>query len=121
MQVIDVKPAFTLRSPLTQQLYDFDRKRNIRKLEDEPSIREFKNWRVIENKYPYDKIAVKHHLLLANSGAFSMNDLTRAETVELIDLLTGQLSMEYDVVMYNMPAKQSVKNLLHFHLCTYIS
>lgn len=80
-----------------------------------PSLVEYEYWRIVDNEYPYDRIASTHHLLMPKRCCDD-NDLTVAEHAELIALRDTVLNDQYDCMVVNMPKYTSVKQHFHYHL-----
>jgi len=85
-------------------------------IKNSPAILEFKEWRVINNRFPYDTIAKVHHLLVPKRQFVNMLDMNEYERAELDGLLAHELGETYDMIAYNFPKNQSVKSWLHYHL-----
>ena len=86
-------------------------------LSEEPALRVWKYWRLIENAFPYD-IAFKVHHLLIPIRVIAKGQLNIAEKEEL-EIILDLLSDEYDCYLENFVSKQSIKNHYHLHLLTY--
>lgn len=82
---------------------------------DEPAIKEWNGWRLIENAYPYDLIFKKHHMLIPT------NEATQASRLHSSGLhrILKNLSSDYDLWFVNMPHRRSIKGLFHIHLVSY--
>jgi diadenosine tetraphosphate (Ap4A) HIT family hydrolase len=78
--------------------------------------KEFKYWLIIENRFPYSLIAEGHHLLSTKRHIKCINELTNNEEIELKNILhqINTAQMDYDMISYNTPKRQSIP--LHFHL-----
>lgn len=101
----------SLRKKSTEQAYQDDKANgNTIPLDEEPAIQEFEKWRLIDNRYPYDAVFEKHHMLIPTEGYHQT--VRDADLHEILDLLAS----EYDFWFVNFPHRQSVKNLLHIHL-----
>lgn len=74
------------------------------------------NWAIKQNRYPYDE-AWEHSEMLVFSRACSWADLTKAERLELMELMPWLLT-EYDAVKFNGVRLQSVRAIPHIHLLT---
>lgn len=108
----------TLRKRRTELRYWIDRKlKRTRTIAEEPSIIEFKYWRLIKNRYPYDaRCSVSHMLLPKRVFADYDVSATFAEQEEFKHL---KKTLNYDFVLWNMPAKQTQPKHFHVHLLTY--
>lgn len=96
-----------LRSPQTEQKYQDDLK-NSRTvgLWEEPSIYETKDFKIINNKYPYDLICSKHLLLLSK--------ISKEEA--FYHACKYATENDYDYVLWNTPKQQSVPSVIHIHI-----
>ncbi len=86
-------------------------------LHEEPHLRQWKHWKIIDNAFPYDVAFSTHHLLLPKR-VVPENELTGTERAELEKILEA-VSDEYDCLLVNFISKQSVRNHFHVHLMTY--
>lgn len=78
-------------------------------------IKEFESWVIIENKYPYDAIAITSHLICTKREvAFKWELLTEEERDELERIKKDYLGLHYNVIWENLPKGQTVPG--HFHL-----
>jgi len=108
----------TLRTHKSEQAYQEELlKRSDRDLSDDPSIREWEHWRIIENLFPYDAAFKVHHLLLPKRRVSEI-ELNEEEKKEL-EVILQELTDVYSFWMVNFKAKQSIKNHFHIHLLTY--
>ena len=80
-----------------------------------PSIADYTHWRVIPNDFPYDRLAITHHLLIPKRCC-NDNELTADEHAELINLRDTVLNDSYDSMVVNMPKFTSIKQHFHYHL-----
>jgi len=81
-----------------------------------PSLVEFKEWRIIDNTFPYDTIAKTHHMLVPKRQFARPLHMDEYEVAELEGLLEHVLPETYDMIALNFPRQQSVKDWLHYHL-----
>lgn len=82
---------------------------------DAISIEEFKYWRIINNDFPYDRVAKKHHMIIPLRHT-NGEDITEAEQQELRELQHTRLNEEYMYMMQSLPSKMSIPSHLHYHL-----
>lgn len=80
----------------------------------DPRLKEWKNWFLVDNKYPYDMAFSVHHLLLPIREVPEA-DLSRDEKEELEEILK-ELSTQYHSRLVNYPSNQSVRYHFHIHL-----
>jgi diadenosine tetraphosphate (Ap4A) HIT family hydrolase len=105
-----------LRTIKTREAYANRRKEvdtKATKLEHLPSIREWALFRLVENEYPYDKIAKTHHMLLPKNGAKRWEDLSGASQEEFHEILE-EIGGDYNFMMLALRS-QSVPSILHWH------
>jgi len=86
-------------------------------LHHEPTLRSWKLWRVIDNRFPYSGAFQTHHLLIPKRPV-ATNELNHEEKTELDEILQ-EVSGSYDCYLVNFPSKQSVTNHYHVHLLKY--
>jgi hypothetical protein len=90
------------------EAFDFD---------DETILREFEHWIIIENRFPYDRMARTNDMLVSKRPLQSRYNGTREEQEEF-DTIMKLLAKEdfYDAYMENFPKIKSVKKYPHLHL-----
>ena len=81
----------------------------------DPSIKEFAYWRIIDNLFPYDKIASTHHMLIPKRHVIE-KDLTEEEKAELYSIKYGYVNDNYEFVMEVVPKGKTLPPHLHLHL-----
>lgn len=81
-------------------------------------IREFDHWLLIENLFPYDRIAEVHHLLVPKRVFPFGEPLSVEEVGELADI-KEELGSNYDALAENFPRNRSVPGHFHLHLLVY--
>ncbi len=64
---------------------------------DGEAIKEFRFWKVMQNRFPYDKIASTHHMLLPLQHTTDL-ELTNEERQELQTIKAGYVQ-EYDYMI----------------------
>lgn len=80
-----------------------------------PSIKEFRYWRIINNTFPYDRIAEIHHMIIPKRCIVE-SELSEDEVQELRKLKTKQINNDYEFIMEATKKKKSIPGHLHFHL-----
>jgi len=109
----------TLRTEETQRIYDEYKKVGGLNgacvlCEIEP-IKEFKYWKIAKNRFPYDKIADPHDMIIIKRHV-SVNEITGEEWMEYNSL---KQSGEYIDKNYDFVFESTVKVMTvpaHFHL-----
>lgn len=80
---------------------------------ESPSIREFTHWRIIDNKFPYDRIAKTHHMILPIKH-LSEAEITAELWMEYQQLKKGYLNEQYEFIIELTLKKRTIP--AHFHL-----
>lgn len=78
------------------------------------TIKEFVHWRIIDNAYPYDAVAEKHHMIVTKEHV-DENDLSQTAAKELLNL-KPQLSDDYMYLLESLPKQKSIPRHHHLHL-----
>lgn len=80
-------------------------------------VKEFDNWVIIENDFPYDAVATVHHMISTKRETpFDWKLLNEQEREELQKLREGYIQENYDVVYENLPKGQTIPGHFHLHL-----
>jgi len=89
----------------------------LKPLEEEPVLREWKYWKLIENRFPYDMIYSVHHMLIPKRTVSHRQHLFISEDMELKKII-NQFDDDgyYDGVLDNFKGRRSVHNIYHVHL-----
>lgn len=80
-----------------------------------PSIKEFTYWRIIDNKFPYDRVADIHHQLVPKRHV-TFDNVSQEEKEEMENLITGDLNSTYAMCALALPNTQSIPSHVHYHL-----
>jgi diadenosine tetraphosphate (Ap4A) HIT family hydrolase len=78
------------------------------------SLADFKHWRIIPNRFPYDLVAKEHHMLIPNRHVIE-HELTDEERKELLTLKHEHLE-KYDYFIEANDGKKSIPEHFHLHL-----
>jgi len=111
----------TLRTKKTQTRYDIYRNNNKKAacyLCKAKSLYNFKKWKIVENEYPYDFIASRHHMITLKKHT-GEEKLTKAERDEFTEIKRQFLNSNYDMLFENTDKKKSIKNHYHLHMMDY--
>jgi hypothetical protein len=85
----------------------------------EPSLREWKHWRLIDNLFIYDGIADKHDMLIPKRVFPDLLD-ANAQEFEELRIIKSQLGSEgeYHVFIESLPenTSRSIKSHCHLHV-----
>jgi diadenosine tetraphosphate (Ap4A) HIT family hydrolase len=80
------------------------------------TLAEFTYWRLVENDFPYDRVAEVHHMIIPMRHT-SGEDLSGEEESELSHLLKTDLNTRgYNYFMQSLPSNMSIPAHLHYHL-----
>jgi hypothetical protein len=97
---------------------DKQEKPGCRLCNDTESIREFEYWRLMPNKFPYDRFCSKSDMLVTKRHT-DETGLTKQEREEYFKLKSEVLVDEYDSVLDHLPKQKSIPNHCHFHLISF--
>ena len=84
---------------------------------DEPRIKQWQYWALIDNAFPYGAAFRVHHLLIPKR-VVSEQALNAQEKEELPKVL-AELGQTYDCHLTNFSKNQSIKSHYHIHLLIY--
>lgn len=109
----------TLRTAKTEKIYAEHKKNgglsNGCPLCLESAIKEFKYWRIIDNKFPYDKIAEVHHMITPKRHV-AEGSLDEEEKEELYKIKTTYVAKNYDFIIEASPRLKTIPAHFHLHL-----
>lgn len=88
--------------------------------EKELLIKEFKYWMVLENRFPYDKIAEISHMLAPKRHVSGEENLSTQEKDELLEIKKNHLE-NYSVIIESTPNATTRPDHYHLHLLKYYS
>lgn len=80
-----------------------------------PLIKEYEFWTLVRNEFPYDKILIKHDLLVPKRRFPNVGDMEDMEFHELLDLKEYILNKKYDAFVENTKSKRTVTDHFHIH------
>lgn len=84
---------------------------------ENPKIKEFTHWAIVNNDFPYDAVATTSHMIFTKrSIPFDWKLLTKEEKEEFEHLKETYLKDNYDVVYENLPKGQTIPGHFHLHL-----
>lgn len=109
----------SLRTEAGEEAYlEAQIKGRLTPLNNEPKIKyapEFIWWRVIENKFPYDRHHTKHDLVVLKREC-DFSELSLVEIMELFGKILPWANGSYDKVSLNLQRQRSIHGVPHFHL-----
>jgi hypothetical protein len=107
----------TMRTPETQQKYhDLIAAGGLKEgcaLCGAPALKTFTYWKIVENTFPYDKVAKVHHMILPLRHA-SESEITPEEWEEYREIKSGYVQTEYEFIVE--PTKKMKSIPAHFHM-----
>jgi diadenosine tetraphosphate (Ap4A) HIT family hydrolase len=108
----------SLRTPKNEKIYQEFLKSNKNRcpfcLKD-LLVKEFKFWILVENKFPYNKIAVTHHLLAPKIHIAEFEELKNWQREELKEIIK-KIEKNYSYISLNVKKKRTIKDHFHLHL-----
>jgi hypothetical protein len=111
-------PSSTYRSPETEKRYRAflaTVPEDMCLLCRKPSKREFTHWRIVENSFPYDRIARVHDMLLPKEHK-AEHELSHEEWLEYNTLKHGIVDENYQFILEATSSNKSVPKHFHVHL-----
>lgn len=79
------------------------------------SILEFNYWRIINNRFPYDKISRIHHMIVPKRHA-KETELNQEEKFELRQIKIQPIGKDYDYIIEATVKNKSIPAHFHLHL-----
>ena len=92
-----------------------DPEKGCRLCEFETTIKEFDNWVLMKNKFPYDRYFTKSDMLVPKRHV-TEGQLNDMELAELARIKRDVLYIDYDSVMEHFPSSRSIPEHFHYHL-----
>jgi diadenosine tetraphosphate (Ap4A) HIT family hydrolase len=81
------------------------------------SIVEFEYWKIIENDFPYDRIAKIHHMIVPK-GHISEGKISDLAQKEIAEIKEGYISSNYNYIIEAAHKNKSIPDHFHLHLIT---
>lgn len=109
----------SLRTIDGQQKYD-DYRKTLSKdtgcaLCEEKPLQSFRYWKILENNFPYDKIASTHHMIVPLRH-IQESELTNEELKEFSEIKLNVLNQSYDYTLEASTKNKSIPAHYHLHL-----
>src|SRR5579859_2574587 len=79
------------------------------------AMQTFSHWKIIQNDFPYDRIASVHHMLVPTRH-ITEPELTEEEYNELLELKKSHLNQNYEYLIEATPKLKSIPSHFHLHL-----
>lgn len=113
----------SLRTDETQAEYDAYKKtggleKTCNLCAKEP-IQEFKHWSLLQNSFPYDKIAKKHHILSTRLHCME-TELTVEAQAELVEIKNTFLDDKYNYILEALPNTRTIPKHFHLHVIEFL-
>lgn len=110
---------YIFRTKETHELYE-EHKRNgqlehICRLCEAETLHEFTHWRIVNNRFPYDRICQLHHMLIPKRHIIE-HELSDAEKEELLLIKHTHVNETYVFVLEALPQYKSIPSHFHLHL-----
>lgn len=106
----------TMRLPEDEAKYTKAKQNNdLVPLFSEPAIREYKYWRIVDNRFPHTRIADTNHMIVLKRECPGLHKIHFLEWRELLKIVL-EVRHDYDNFAYNLPSMSSVKTIPHAHL-----
>ena len=80
-----------------------------------PALETFTYWKVVDNKFPYDKAASTHHMILPIEH-WGEADLTEEAWAEFEELKKTYLNQHYEFLIEPMAKMKSIPAHFHLHI-----
>ncbi|MBC7836926.1 hypothetical protein H7X87_04090 [Acetobacteraceae bacterium] len=80
-----------------------------------PTLATFKYWKIMNNKFPYDKVATMHHMLVPLQHVTEAS-VSREAWMEYQELKKGILNQDYEFLVEATTKKKSIPAHFHIHL-----
>lgn len=85
------------------------------KLCEHSSIKEFQYWKIIENSFPYTRIAQLHHMIIPKRH-IKEEELSQEEWMEYREVKNGYINENYEFIIEPTQRKKSIPAHFHLHL-----
>lgn len=112
----------TLRSEAVELKYAEHKKRQGNKYNmfNFPKVKEYKFWIIVENEFPYDKVAEVHHLLIPKRKFANESEMKNEEYEELMAIKKEVSDLGvYSSISENLHKERTILDHYHLHLIKY--
>jgi len=111
-----IRTPMSYRSDAGERIYQTAKlKGETIPLSEEPSIIDYRYWRLIENRYPGDTLYDTHDMLVPKRIFALRGEMTLDELIEKESILK-ELDTHYHEITENTEVRRSVKGHYHIHL-----
>ncbi|PIQ91424.1 MAG: hypothetical protein COV70_03815 [Parcubacteria group bacterium CG11_big_fil_rev_8_21_14_0_20_39_22] len=81
----------------------------------EKILKEFKHWKILKNRFPYDRIAQDHDMIVSMRHV-KEGELTDEEFIELREIKNNFVFDSYQYVIESSMKQKSIPEHFHLHL-----
>lgn len=82
---------------------------------EKPALQTFRQWKIIDNMFPYDRVAKTHHMLVPLRHV-AETKLSDEERTELLDIKRGSAMGSYEYMLEATSRILSIPQHFHLHL-----
>jgi len=79
------------------------------------SIKEFRYWRIVDNEFPWDRIAKINHMIIPKRHII-YEELNKAEKKEFESIKSAYIEEKYELIAEVANKKKSIPDHFHIHL-----
>jgi hypothetical protein len=109
----------TFRTTQTQEAYDEYKvsctRESVCWICEKSPLQTFSHWKIVENSFPYDRIAALHHMITPVRHV-KEGELTTEELEEFAQIKSSVLNHNYEFLLWPTQKYQSVPSHYHVHL-----
>lgn len=107
----------TLRIPESEEKYQeyLKTEKSSCPLCEKKPLQEFGFWNIVENSFPYDKIAATHHMLVLRRHA-PQKELSAEELREIDAIRSSHIESTYEWIVEPTHKNKSIPSHAHLHL-----
>ena len=80
-----------------------------------PHLQTFAHWAIISNRFPYDRIASRHEMIVPKR-CVKENEITEEEWAEFRKIKEEYIHKNYDFIMEATYVKKTIPGHFHLHL-----
>jgi hypothetical protein len=80
-----------------------------------PHLKTFDHWTIIENRFPYDRIASRHEMIISKR-CIKEQEITEEEWAEFRKIKEEYIHKNYDFIMEATYVKKTIPGHFHLHL-----
>jgi hypothetical protein len=87
-------------------------------LYEETSLKDWTHWKLVQNRFPHNKIVTKHQMVVLKREA-NIWAIKQEELIELWYVILPWADERYHFAKINLVAMRSINAVPHIHLCDY--